>query len=83
MQIEEIEQARQYTEIIRMIAPATSFILARNVSPGQRFDKGTELYRLADLSRVWILADLFENEAQYIKPGEKVQVTYSLPEKDL
>ena len=63
------------------MAPATSFILARNVSPGQRFDKGTEWYRLADLSRVWILADLFENEAQYIKPGEKVRVTYPYQKK--
>ena len=30
---------------------------------------------MADLSRVWILADLFENESQYIKPGARVQVT--------
>ena len=59
-----------------MVAPTPSFIIARNVSPGQRFEKGTEWYRLADLSQVWILADLYENEAEYIRPGEKVQVTY-------
>ena len=39
-----------------------------------------ELYRLADLSRVWVLADLFENEAKYVRPGEKVSVT--LPNQD-
>ena len=63
------------------MAPATSFIIARNISPGQRFEKGFEWYRLADLSRVWVLADLYENEAQYIRPGDKVQVTYPYQKK--
>lgn len=81
LQIKEIEKTRTYTENIRMVAPATSFILARNVSPGQRYNIGTEWYRLADLSRVWVLADLFENEAQHIHPGEKVRVTYPYQKK--
>ena len=41
---------------------------------GERFDRGTELYRIADLSHVWILADIFENEAQYFRPGVTAQV---------
>ena len=81
LQIKEIESTRVFAENITIRAPAPSFIIARNVSPGQRFEKGTEWYRLADLSRVWILADLYENEAQYIRPGEKVQVTYPYQKK--
>jgi RND family efflux transporter MFP subunit len=50
------------------------------VSPGQRFEKGTEWYRIADLSRVWILADVFEREAKYFKPGQNAKVT--LPYQD-
>ncbi len=80
-QIKEIEKTRQYTENIRMVAPATSFVLARNISTGQRFDKGTEWYRLADLSRVWVLVDLYENEADFIRPGERVPGQPPLPEK--
>lgn len=74
-QIEEFGRTREFLENVLIVAPVESFIISRNVSPGQRFDKGTEWYRLADLSRVWILADLFENESQYIKPGERVRVT--------
>jgi membrane fusion protein, copper/silver efflux system len=74
-QIKTLARTRQHTENIFITAPVTGFILARNVSPGQRFEKGTEWYRLADLSRVWILADLFENEIQWVKPGAKVRVT--------
>jgi membrane fusion protein, copper/silver efflux system len=74
MQMEELARTRQLTQEISLNAPATSFVLVRNVTPGQKFNTGDELYRLADLSRVWVLADLFENEAKYIRPGEKVKV---------
>jgi RND family efflux transporter MFP subunit len=75
LQIQEIARTRQYSENIYIIAPATGFIVSRNVSLGQRFDKGTEWYRIADLSRVWVLADLFRNEADHVRSGMKVRVT--------
>ena len=80
-QIKELASTRQVTDKVFIMAPATGFIIARNVSPGQRFDKGTEWYRLANLSRVWILADLFRIETQKRKPGMKVRVTLPEPEK--
>jgi membrane fusion protein, copper/silver efflux system len=80
MQIQEIERTRRATQSIILYAPATGFIVTRNVSLGQRFEKGTELYRISDLGRVWILADLFENEAQYIGQGLTARV--SLPHEN-
>jgi Cu(I)/Ag(I) efflux system membrane fusion protein len=80
MQIKDLIRTRQLVQEIIINAPATSFVLARNVTAGQKFNSGEELYRLADLSRVWILADLFKNEAKYIRPGEKIKVT--LPDQD-
>ncbi len=73
-QINELASSRQVTDKVFILAPATGFIIARNVSPGQRFDKGTEWYRIADLSHIWVLADLFRNEAEYVRPGMKVGV---------
>jgi Cu(I)/Ag(I) efflux system membrane fusion protein len=78
-QIEELIRTRKPILEITLRAPVTSFILARNVSPGLQFQRGSELYKLADLSRVWILADLFGNETQYVKPQEKAKV--SLPDR--
>jgi Cu(I)/Ag(I) efflux system membrane fusion protein len=75
VQIKELERTREYAVNVLITAPFESFVISRNVSPGQRFDKGTEWYRLADLSRVWILADLFENESHYFKPGAHVKIT--------
>ena len=61
------------------MAPETGFIVARNVSPGQQFEKGFEWYRIADLSKVWILADLYGMEARHFRPGMSVKV--SLPDQ--
>ena len=84
-QIKEIIRTRSYIENVDITSPADGFIIVRNVSEGQRFDKGTELYRIADLSRIWILADLFENEAELIKikPGASVQVSLPYQKKTL
>ncbi len=78
-QMKELASTRQITDKVYIVAPATGFIIARNVSPGQRFEKGTEWYRLADLSSVWILADLYGMEARHFRPGMNVKV--SLPDQ--
>jgi len=77
LQIQEFQKTRQYASQIHVYSPIAGFVLARNISPVQRFDKGAELYRIADLSHVWIFADLYGREAQYVRPGMKMKV--SLP----
>jgi membrane fusion protein, copper/silver efflux system len=83
LQMEEIKRTRQIPESIKILAPADGFVLARNVSPGQKFERGAEWYRIADLSRVWILADVFENDVQYLRPGVGAQVSLPNQKKTL
>ena len=52
-------------------------MLASNFSPGQHFENSTEFYRIADLSHVWIVADILGNEAQQFRPGTSVRVALS------
>jgi RND family efflux transporter MFP subunit len=78
-QIEEIRRTRDIPLKVKVQSSANGFVLARNVSPGQNFEKGAEWYRIADLSRVWVLADVYVNEAHYLRPGVQAQVT--LPEQ--
>jgi Cu(I)/Ag(I) efflux system membrane fusion protein len=75
-QLDEIARTRQGANVIEIRAIETGFILSRNVSLGQRFEKGAELFRIADLRHVWILADLFENEAHFVRAGQTAQVFY-------
>lgn len=75
-QINELARTRVVTAEIEFRSPVAGLILARNIGLGQRVDQGTEAYRIADLSRVWVLADLFENESALIKPGCQARVRY-------
>jgi membrane fusion protein, copper/silver efflux system len=77
VQIRHIAESGQLPESIEVVAPTDGFILARNITPGQHFDRSTEFYRIADLSRVWILADIFGSEAQSFHPGAVARVSLS------
>jgi membrane fusion protein, copper/silver efflux system len=79
-QVEEIARTRQRTQNVQILAPAPGFILFRNISPGQKFSKGTEFFKIADLRRVWVVMDLFENEARYFKPGTVAKIL--LPQQE-
>ena len=74
LQIEEIGRTRQVPTTIRITAPEDGFVLERNVSSGQKFERGDELFRIADLRRVWIQADVFGRDAEYVKPGAVARV---------
>jgi len=74
IQIEEIARTRQMTQNVTIRAPAAGFVIYRNISVGQKHIKGAEMFRIADLRRVWVLADLFESDARYLQPGQTVKV---------
>ncbi len=75
-QINEIEQTRAAPAEVRVYSPIDGFVIARNVTPEQRFDKGTELYRIADISHVWVMAEIFEKDSEFLKPGTRATVLY-------
>ena len=77
VQIKQMAESGRIPESIDIVAPVDGFILARNITPRQHFDHATEFYRIADLSRVWILADIFGSDAQNIRPGAIARVTLS------
>jgi membrane fusion protein, copper/silver efflux system len=73
-QLQKLTRTKQYVSNIEIRSPITGVILARNFAPRLRFERGTEFFRIADLSRVWVLADIFEGESQHIRPGAIARV---------
>jgi len=74
-QINEISMDHRIPENVYIVSPTDGFILARNISPGVRFERFTDMYTIADLSRVWILAEAFGKDAQAFHPGARARVT--------
>jgi Cu(I)/Ag(I) efflux system membrane fusion protein len=73
-QLEHLTETRKATADIEIRAPVTGVVLARNLFPATRFERGAELYRIADLSRIWILAQTFEGDTAHFRPGRTVRV---------
>jgi len=78
-QLAELTKNKTYLTYAEFRSPVNGYVLARNVSPRQRIDRGAECFRIADLSRVWVEADVYASEAKYIQPGMQARV--SLPKQ--
>jgi YHS domain-containing protein len=75
-QVQEMARTKKLTSTYQITSPVTGFVLTRNVSAGQRFDKGFEFYRIADLSSVWVVASVFENDARLLRSVSGATVRY-------
>lgn len=74
LQLEEIARTRQAPLGIKVTAPVSGLVLARRVSTGETFEAGTELFQIADLTRVWIFADVAGADAGELRPGAAAAV---------
>ena len=76
-QIQQITTTQQPLTNITIYSPISGYVMMRNAFPKQRITPETELYTIVDLSRVWIIADVFENEASMIQMGMPAQISLS------
>src|SRR5215831_9273540 len=74
-QINELEKTGKPTKTLTLYAPTDGFVMTRNSFPKQRVTPETELYTIADLSTIWVIADVYEYEAPEIKTGQAADVT--------
>lgn len=74
-QIDELERTRRAKRAVTLYAPITGYILARNVTQGERIEPGTMLLDVADLSRVWVLASIYEYELPFVRTGQNAALT--------
>jgi RND family efflux transporter MFP subunit len=76
-QIDEIARTGKPVTNITVYSPVSGYVMARNAFPKQRIMPDTELYTIIDLSRVWIMADVFESEAALIQINQPVTIDMS------
>lgn len=74
-QIDQVLRSGQPIKNITLYSPAGGYITERKAFPQLRVTPGTALYTIVDLSRVWIMADIFEYEAPNVHIGETASVS--------
>ena len=75
-EIAKIENDRQIDQIARVLSPIAGTTVTRKVGPGQyvKPDSADPLFTIADLSTVWLLADVYEADVPMIKVGQRIEV---------
>ena len=71
-QIERIEETGQPVTRIELVAPIHGTVIAKLASEGDYVKTGQPIYRLADLSMVWLMLELFPEDAATIRDGQRV-----------
>ena len=74
-QIDEVERTGKPIRAVTLYSPASGYIMSRNAFPSQRVSPETELYAITDLSRIWIMADVFETDMAKIHVGQTAVVS--------
>lgn len=73
-QVGDLARTRAPAPELRLAAPVAGIVLARNVDQGQRYEKYAELFRIAALDRVWVLADVAPQDLRFVQPGATAEV---------
>jgi RND family efflux transporter MFP subunit len=74
-QVRQIEETRKPITNITIHSPVSGYVTQKNAFTKQRITPETELYTIVDLSSVWVMADVFENEAAQVRPGQRATIT--------
>ena len=74
-EIRRVEESGQPTKTLTLTAPASGFVIEKNVFEGGRVGPGMNLYRIADLSTVWVEGEVFERDLSRVRQGQTARVS--------
>lgn len=79
-QIEEILKSGNTKDEFPVVADVSGYTISKKINLGDYVRKGEAIYEIADLSKVWVLFEVYESDISWIKKGDKVEFTIaSLP----
>ena len=76
-QIRMLEQTGQVRKSLTLYSPYGGIVLEKMAFKGMRVEPGMALYKLADLSVVWLIADIYEYELPLIRLGQQASINLS------
>ncbi|HMD14059.1 MAG TPA: efflux RND transporter periplasmic adaptor subunit, partial [Bacteroidota bacterium] len=69
-QIDQLDSTKQAQNFVAIYSPIGGTVIEKNVEPQQYVGAGDNLFDVADVSTVWITADIYQNEAELIHVGQ-------------
>jgi Cu(I)/Ag(I) efflux system membrane fusion protein/cobalt-zinc-cadmium efflux system membrane fusion protein len=72
--VDAIVRKRRAQRALPIRAPRSGYILHKSIVEGARVQEGTDLYRIGDLSRIWVTAEIYEHDAPWVEVGQPAQM---------
>ena len=74
-ELDELKRTGKVIPDLTIQSPASGYVIERNALPNMFAEPSTRLYTIADLSRVWVNAQVFQNDVGRLKPGDPSEIT--------
>ncbi|HUW50604.1 MAG TPA: efflux RND transporter periplasmic adaptor subunit [Sulfuricella sp.] len=73
-QLQALSKGEKSRHTLTFRSPVNGIVTEKKAVQGMRFMPGEVLYQIADLSSIWIIADVFEQDLALVKPGQSAKV---------
>ncbi len=75
--IQAIKKSNQASKYLPFYSPYSGIVIEKQVTEGSAVKKGMAVYKIADLSSVWVVAKAYESDRAFIQKEQKVEVTFN------
>jgi Cu(I)/Ag(I) efflux system membrane fusion protein/cobalt-zinc-cadmium efflux system membrane fusion protein len=73
-QLKELEESGEVKKTVAVYAPADGIVLVKYAEQGMRLTPGMDLYRIADISSIWVYAHYYDEEMKWVRVGQEVAI---------
>jgi Cu(I)/Ag(I) efflux system membrane fusion protein len=82
-EIKSVEEKREAMRTFTLHSPVAGYVIQKPAVQGKKFDAGEKLFDIADLSKLWVISDIFVYELPMVKVGQLAKISLSfLPGKE-
>ena len=75
-QIENFKSQSSDAKLVQINAPAGGIVIEQSIREGMYVQQGSRLFSIADMSRLWLMAKVYERDIQWLRYGQKVQCEF-------
>lgn len=76
-QIQQLVNTKKSSQLVDIVSPQDGVLTELNVREGMKITPETEMMSLVDLSSIWMIAQVFEDQANWVKVGEQAEAKLS------
>lgn len=76
-QIDQLRQTGKVTRTLKVVSPVSGVVTAKagDSLEGMKLTPGMNVYKIADLSSLWVEVELYEDQIRYVQPGTRARIT--------